>query len=84
MKLFTMALKFNSLFADKINCQSSWLANDNVQSGFDSGTIGLDFMKLLMEKITLFFSNFIYLICSFILNFIEVIQIAFSKILGIG
>lgn len=83
MKLFTTALKFNSLFAGKI-CQSSWLANDQVQSGFDSGTLGLDFMNLIKDKIVYFFSNFIYLICSFILNFIEVVQIAISRILGIG
>ena len=84
MKLFSMALKLNSLFAGKIFCRSSLLADDQIQSGFDSGLLGLEFLGLLWNKIQVIFSKLIYLICSFILNFIEIIQIAVSRVLGIS
>lgn len=84
MKLFSMALKFNSLFAGKITCQSSLIAGDQIQSGFDSSTIGLDFAGLLFSKIGEFLMNFIYVICTFVLNFIELVQLAITKILGVG
>lgn len=84
MKLFSMALKFNSLFAGNIACQSSLIAGDQIQSGFDSSTLGLDFMGLIFSKLGAFILHFLYLICTFVLNFIEVVQIAISKILGIG
>lgn len=84
MKLFTTALKLNSLFAGNIACQSFMLANDQVQGGFDAATIGTSFVSLIVSKIIEFVTNFIYLICTFVLNFIEVIQIALSKILGIN
>lgn len=84
MKLFSMALKLNSLFAGKIFCQSSLLADDQIQSGFDSSTVGLQFVSLLWDKIVFLVANLIYLICSFALNFIEIVQIAVSRVLGIA
>lgn len=83
MKLFSVALKLNSLFAGKIACQSSLIAGDQVQSGFDSSTIGLDFMGLLFSKIGTLVINFLYVVCRFLLNFIELVQVGISRILGI-
>ncbi len=83
MKLFSVALKLNSLFAGKITCQSSLIAGDQVQSGFDSSTIGLDFMGLLFSKIGTLVINFLYVVCCFLLNFIELVQVGISRILGI-
>lgn len=83
MKLFSVALKLNSLFAGKIACQSSLIASDQVQSGFDSSTIGLDFLGLLVTKLGTLIINFLYVVCRFLLNFIELMQFGISRILGI-
>lgn len=84
MKLFNLALKLNSLFAGNIACQSFMLADNQVQGGFDSNEFSLQVLNLVIDKLVDFVANLIYLICTFVMNFIELIQIAVSRILGIG
>ena len=86
MNLFSVALKFNNFVAGNAVWQSSLLADESgkVQNTFESTSLGSAIFELMVQAISLFFTRFIYLICSFVLNVIEIVQIAVCRILGIN
>lgn len=84
MKLFSLATQFNSLFTGNSICQSSSMLGAKLQEASDSTGIASSLIQLVILQIGTFFSNLIYMICTFVMNLIEIIQIAVSKVLGIG
>jgi len=84
MSLFQTAIKLNNLFAGKIPCQSSLLEKTgDVQNGFETVSAGTAMLEFLTSILVTWLTKFIYTICTFVMNFIEVIQLAVCRILGI-
>ena len=85
MNISGFMLKFNTILSSGASRLSSLIAAESkIQNTFDASSMTSATFTFLKNGIVNFVVKLIYIICHFILNIIEVIELTINRLLGIN